>query len=158
MLASQQKLSSVQVASYILNLPNHYMTNEFQKIYLVVIENYLEKCLQDAKIRLENKSNMIENPSVQFGGINMVLFDDYMQYAPVLNKALFTAAVIQPSASFTNSMSVPKKSLSEYEIQCQTGRALILQVNVTVKLTGTVSFTAYRLIWWDPIIIGRTME
>ncbi|CAF4866529.1 unnamed protein product [Rotaria sp. Silwood1] len=147
------------------------MTNEFQKIYLVVIENYLEKCLQDAKIRLENKSNMIEirfheilttakssDPSVQFGGINMVLFDDYMQYAPVLNKALFTAAVIQPSASFTNSMSVPKKSLSEYEIQCQTGRALILQVNVTVKLTGTVSFTAYRLIWWDPIIIGRTME
>ncbi|CAF4206683.1 unnamed protein product, partial [Rotaria sordida] len=60
-LASQQELSGVQVASHILNFPDHYTTYEFQKIYLIGIENYLEKCLQDAKTQQENGSNMIEN-------------------------------------------------------------------------------------------------
>ncbi|CAF1614641.1 unnamed protein product [Rotaria sp. Silwood1] len=60
-LASQQELSGVQVASYILNFPDHYTTHEFQKIYLIGIENHLEKCLQDAKTQQENGSNMIEN-------------------------------------------------------------------------------------------------
>jgi hypothetical protein len=58
-----------------------------------------------------------------------------MQYAPVLDKALFTDVFTQSEPSVVNSTSQTKKSLNEYEIQCQVGRALILQVNVVVKLT-----------------------
>ncbi|CAF1272418.1 unnamed protein product [Rotaria sp. Silwood1] len=75
------------------------------------------------------------DPSVPFGGINIVLFGDYMQYSPVLDKALFIDVFMESSSSMANSTSVSKRSLSEYEIQCQVGRALILQVNVVVKLT-----------------------
>ncbi|CAF4257276.1 unnamed protein product [Rotaria sordida] len=66
------------------------------------------------------------DPSVPFGGINIILFGDYMQYSPVLDKALFIDVFMESSSSMANSTSVPKRSLSEYEIQCQVGRALIL--------------------------------
>ena len=75
------------------------------------------------------------DPSVPFGGINIVLFSDFMQYAPVLDKALFTDVFVQSRSSFTNITPLSKRPSSEYEIQCQVGRALILQVNVVVKFT-----------------------
>ena len=60
-LASQQELSGVQVASYILNLPDHYTTHEFKKIYLIAIESYLEKCLHEKKVQLARESTIIES-------------------------------------------------------------------------------------------------
>ncbi|CAF2751820.1 unnamed protein product [Rotaria sp. Silwood2] len=75
------------------------------------------------------------DPSVPFGGINLVFFGDFMQYAPVLDKPLITDIFMQLESSVSNSTSEVQKSLSEYEIQCQVGRALFLQVNVVVKLT-----------------------
>ncbi len=75
------------------------------------------------------------DPSVPFGGVNIVFFGDFMQYAPVLDKALFTDVFIQPNSSVVDSQFQAKHSLTEHEIQCQVGRALILQVNVVVKLT-----------------------
>ncbi|CAF1518482.1 unnamed protein product [Rotaria sordida] len=75
------------------------------------------------------------DPSVPFGGINLVLFSDFMQYAPVLDKPLFTDVFMQLESSVSNATSQVQKSLSEYEVQCRVGRALMLQVNVVVKLT-----------------------
>ena len=60
-IASQQELSGVQVASYILNFPDHYTTHEFQKIYLIGIENYLEKCLRDERMQMENENVISES-------------------------------------------------------------------------------------------------
>ncbi|CAF1332311.1 unnamed protein product [Didymodactylos carnosus] len=37
-LASQQELSGPQVASYILDFPDHYTTHEFQTLHLISIE------------------------------------------------------------------------------------------------------------------------
>lgn len=60
-LASQQELSGVQVASYILNFPDHYTTHEFQKVYLISIENYLEKCFHVTRIQLEQENIALES-------------------------------------------------------------------------------------------------
>jgi hypothetical protein len=51
-----------------------------------------------------------------------------MQYAPVLDKALFTDVFTQSESSVVNSTSQTKKTLNEYEIQYQVERALIVHV------------------------------
>jgi hypothetical protein len=58
-----------------------------------------------------------------------------MQYASALDKALFTDVFVQSRSSVANITSLSKRPSREYEIQYQVGRALILQVNVVVKLT-----------------------
>jgi hypothetical protein len=37
-LASQQEISSVQVASYLIGWPDHYCSNTFVNVYLIGIE------------------------------------------------------------------------------------------------------------------------
>lgn len=54
-LASQQELSSVQVASYIMGWPDHYTTHEFGNLFLIGIENYLQTTLLDAQLRQERQ-------------------------------------------------------------------------------------------------------
>jgi hypothetical protein len=44
-LASQQEISSVQVASYLMGWPDHYCSHTFVNVYLIAIERYLEKSL-----------------------------------------------------------------------------------------------------------------
>jgi hypothetical protein len=44
-LASQQEISSVQVASYLMGWPDHYTSHTFVNIYLIGIERYLEESL-----------------------------------------------------------------------------------------------------------------
>jgi hypothetical protein len=44
MLASQQEISAVQVASYLMGWPDHYASHTFINIYLINIERYLEHC------------------------------------------------------------------------------------------------------------------
>lgn len=41
-LASQQELSGVQVASYLMNWNDHYTTHKFQGLYLIQTERYLQ--------------------------------------------------------------------------------------------------------------------
>lgn len=50
-LASQQELSSVQVATYLMGWPDHYTTHEFVNLFLFGIENYLQAMLTEAQYK-----------------------------------------------------------------------------------------------------------
>ena len=50
-LASQQEISSVQVASYLMGWPDHYCSHTFVNVYLIGIERYLEKSLAEVTNR-----------------------------------------------------------------------------------------------------------
>ena len=51
-LASQQEISSVQVASYLMGWHDHYCSHTFVNVYLIGIERYLEKSLTEVTNRL----------------------------------------------------------------------------------------------------------
>ena len=55
-LASQQELSGVQVASYLMGWPDHYTTHEFANLYLIGIENYLQATLIEARSEQQNQT------------------------------------------------------------------------------------------------------
>lgn len=61
-LASQQELSGVQVASYLMGWPDHYTTHEFANLFLIGIENYLQAALTAAKMK--EQSSMTSNRSL----------------------------------------------------------------------------------------------
>jgi hypothetical protein len=48
-LASQQELSGVQVASYLMNWSDHYTTHKFQGLYLIQTERYLQTQLNEIR-------------------------------------------------------------------------------------------------------------
>jgi hypothetical protein len=48
-LASQQELSGVQVASYLMNWDDHYTTHKFQGLYLIQTERYLQMQLNETR-------------------------------------------------------------------------------------------------------------
>ncbi len=48
-LASQQELSGVQVASYLMNWNDHYTTHKFQGLYLIQTEQYLQAQLNEMR-------------------------------------------------------------------------------------------------------------
>lgn len=48
-LASQQELSGVQVASYLMGWPDHYTTHDFMNLFLIGIENYLQAMLLEVQ-------------------------------------------------------------------------------------------------------------
>ncbi|CAF4414998.1 unnamed protein product [Didymodactylos carnosus] len=48
-IASQKELSGVQVASYLMNWPDHYTSHKFENLFLVGIESYLEKSLDEKR-------------------------------------------------------------------------------------------------------------
>ncbi|CAF1337139.1 unnamed protein product [Adineta steineri] len=50
-LASQQELSGVQVASYLMGWPDHYTTHEFVNLFIIGIENYLQTMLLEAQLK-----------------------------------------------------------------------------------------------------------
>ena len=52
-LASQQELSGVQVASYLMNWDDHYTTHKFQGFYLIQTERYLQAQLDEMRSRQE---------------------------------------------------------------------------------------------------------
>ncbi|CAF3820406.1 unnamed protein product [Rotaria sp. Silwood1] len=52
-LASQQELSGVQVASYLMNWDDHYTTHKFQGLYLIQTERFLQTELNE--IRTQQK-------------------------------------------------------------------------------------------------------
>lgn len=50
MIASQQEVSGVQVATYLMNYGDHYITHTFRNIFLISIENYLQAELSKARL------------------------------------------------------------------------------------------------------------
>ena len=58
-LASQQELSGVQVASYLMNWDDHYTTHKFQGLYLIQTERFLQAQLDEmrSKRKLELSAN-----------------------------------------------------------------------------------------------------
>ncbi|CAF0864592.1 unnamed protein product, partial [Didymodactylos carnosus] len=48
-IASQQELSGVQVASYLMNWHDHYTSHKFENLFLIGIESYLEKSLHEKR-------------------------------------------------------------------------------------------------------------
>lgn len=50
-LASQQELSGVQVASYLMNWNDHYTTHKFQGLFLIQTERYLQTQLNDIRAK-----------------------------------------------------------------------------------------------------------
>ncbi|CAF1475487.1 unnamed protein product [Adineta steineri] len=55
-LASQQELSGVQVASYLMGWPDHYATHDFVNLFLIGIENYLQSMLSEAKLKQQRQT------------------------------------------------------------------------------------------------------
>ncbi|CAF4318588.1 unnamed protein product, partial [Adineta steineri] len=55
-LASQQELSGVQVASYLMGWPDHYTTHDFVNLFLIGIENYLQSMLSEAKLKQQRQT------------------------------------------------------------------------------------------------------
>ncbi|CAF4614307.1 unnamed protein product, partial [Rotaria socialis] len=51
MIASQQEVSGVQVASYLMNYDDHYTTHTFRNLFLISIENYLQAELSKAQLQ-----------------------------------------------------------------------------------------------------------
>ena len=50
-LASQQELSGVQVASYLMNWDDHYTTHKFQGLYLIKTERFLQTQLNEMRAK-----------------------------------------------------------------------------------------------------------
>ena len=55
-LASQQELSSTQVASYLMGWPDHYTTHDFANLFLIGIENYLQAMLLEARLKQQRQT------------------------------------------------------------------------------------------------------
>jgi hypothetical protein len=69
------------------------------------------------------------DPMTTMGGINIILFGDYIQYSPVFDKPLY-----HEFSTMVNKASGDKKLPTEREIQQKSARALILQINCVVVL------------------------
>ncbi|CAF3769591.1 unnamed protein product [Rotaria sordida] len=72
-LASQQEISSVQVASYLMGWPDHYTSHTFVNIHLIGIERYLEQSLT----KLKEKSNSTTNESFMIDDLRLNLFESF---------------------------------------------------------------------------------
>ncbi|CAF4390791.1 unnamed protein product [Rotaria sp. Silwood2] len=55
MLASQQELSGVQVASYLMNWDDHYTTHRFQGLFLIQTERFLQTQLNEMRAQQKLK-------------------------------------------------------------------------------------------------------
>ena len=76
-------------------------------------------------------------PTVPFGGINTIFLGDFVQYAPVLDRPLYSNLLL-PTDTLSNTIADKpngRRTVSERDIQCKVGRALWLQVNKVVFLT-----------------------
>lgn len=70
------------------------------------------------------------DPVVPFGGVNLILFGDFMQYSPVFDRPLYYDHL----STTSNSSNRTKKQPTENDIQQKSARALILQINCVVIL------------------------
>ncbi|CAM4976455.1 unnamed protein product [Rotaria socialis] len=65
-LASQQELSGVQVASYLMNWNDHYTTHKFEGLFLIQVERYLPTQLNEirTKQKLEHSVHDVKDDDV----------------------------------------------------------------------------------------------
>jgi hypothetical protein len=70
------------------------------------------------------------DPMTAMGGINIILFGDYIQYSPVFDKPLYHDF----GETMNDNVRPSTKILTENEIQQKSARALILQINCVVVL------------------------
>ncbi|CAF1484221.1 unnamed protein product, partial [Adineta steineri] len=77
-LASQQELSGVQVASYLMNWGDHYTTHKFQGLYLIQTEIFLQTELNELRIKqnLEHASHDVIDDDNVFDDENTAAEDD----------------------------------------------------------------------------------
>ncbi|CAF4135694.1 unnamed protein product, partial [Adineta steineri] len=77
-LASQQELSGVQVASYLMNWGDHYTTHKFQVLYLIQTEIFLQSELNELRIKqnLEHASHDVIDDDNVFDDENTAAEDD----------------------------------------------------------------------------------
>lgn len=70
------------------------------------------------------------DPMTTMGGINLILFGDYIQYSPVFDKPLYYNFSMAMGSNTKTSTKPP----TENEIQQRSARALVLQINCVVVL------------------------
>ncbi|CAF2131081.1 unnamed protein product [Rotaria magnacalcarata] len=78
-------------------------------------------------------------PSIPFGGVNMIFLGDFVQYPPVLDRSLYLN-LLSPNDNIDDTLDFRKQNakrlnVSERDIQCKMGRALWLQVYKVFFLT-----------------------
>jgi PIF1-like helicase len=78
-------------------------------------------------------------PTVPFGGINMIFLGDFVQYPPVLDRPLYSN-LLAPNETLDETLmdttqEKKRRTITERDIQCKVGRALWLQVNTVFFLT-----------------------
>jgi len=70
------------------------------------------------------------DPMTTMGGINIILFGDYIQYSPVLDKPLYYDFSTIGAKNTKQSTKLP----TENEIQQKSARSLVLQINCVIIL------------------------
>lgn len=70
-LASQQELSSMQVASYLMGWPDHYTTDEFANIHLISVEHYLQAALLNERSKEQQQPIGSNNHSSHYAEVTL---------------------------------------------------------------------------------------
>ncbi|CAF1490868.1 unnamed protein product [Rotaria sordida] len=96
--------------------------------YLIIDEMSMVGLTLLAKLNRIISAAKHVDPQIPFGGVNVIIFGDYLQYRPVYDVPLHTDFSL-------SSRKKSSKLLTEKEIQQRVARSLILQTNCVVKLT-----------------------
>ncbi|CAF1225233.1 unnamed protein product [Rotaria sordida] len=96
--------------------------------YLIIDEMSMVGLTLLAKLNRIISAAKHVDPQIPFGGVNVIIFGDYLQYRPVYDVPLHTDFSL-------SSRKKSSKLLTEKEIQQRVARSLILQINCVVKLT-----------------------
>jgi hypothetical protein len=75
-LASQQELSGVQVASYLMNWDDHYTTHKFQGLYLIQAERFLQTELNELRVK--------KNSVINLNGNKITSYSPYIPYLTLI--------------------------------------------------------------------------
>lgn len=105
--------------------------------YCLIDEISMVGCYMLARIHKITTIAKHTSPTVPFGGVNMIFLGDFIQYAPVLDRPLYSNLLLS-NETLSNTISDRPSGLrmmSERDIQCKVGRALWLQVNKVVFLS-----------------------
>jgi PIF1-like helicase len=105
--------------------------------YCLIDEISMVGCYMLAQIHKMTTVAKHTAPTVPFGGVNMIFLGDFIQYAPVLDRPLYSN-LLSPNDTLSDAINdtpMRRRAMSERDIQCRVGRALWLQVNQVVFLT-----------------------
>lgn len=107
--------------------------------YCLIDEISMVGCHMLARFHKITTTAKHTQPTIPFGGINMIFLGDFVQYPPVLDRPLFSNLLsctdtLEQTVN-TTEQTEKRRSVSERDIQCKVGRALWLQVNTVFFLT-----------------------